>query len=264
MIKVFLKPTSVEEAVECKRVNPGSIYFGGGTGINYAGSKAAGECVISLEGVGLTKITTGEGRLSIGSTVTLQELIDSPLVPDVLKKAAGFVYSRNIRNMATVGGNIGANRTDSALIPCLTALSAMVHTCDSEVLSVTQYGAGDREPLILSVQIPEQKGVCAVRKISRSVNSWPVITTAVSMAGNGTGMIDVVVAVGGIKAGVVRLSPVEERILSGELENTDTLRQAVSNLVEPVSDRLGSCDYKKYICGVLVADCVAECREGMK
>ena len=93
MITNFFKPASVEEAVALKEKQTGSLYFGGGTEINYAGSRKQSESVISLEGLGLKTIDQDGNTLVIGASVTMQEIIDSALVPPVLQEAARCIYS---------------------------------------------------------------------------------------------------------------------------------------------------------------------------
>ena len=258
MIKEFLKPASLDEAVELKNKYAGSIYFGGGTEINYSGTLTRGEYVISLKNLRLKEIKVDEDLLEIGASVTIQSLIDSILVPAVLKEAALFIYSRNIRNIATIGGNIGAKKTDSALIPCLIALSAEVRTLEEGVLTVEDYITGNKESLILSISIPNPGGVCAVKKISRTVSSAAVINVAVCISGKDGNVSKAVVAVGGIDPKVIRLGSIEKKLESGDLRTRKDLEKAVSEIVSPVSDLLGTSAYKKYITGVAVADCLAD------
>ena len=47
-----------------------------------------------------------DGALWIGGAVTLSEIIDSPSTPSALKEAASSIASEQIRNVATVGGNL--------------------------------------------------------------------------------------------------------------------------------------------------------------
>ena len=145
MIKEVFKPASFEEAVKLK--DSDIYYLSGGTQINWTPArderklkgKPAIEKVILLSGLLSSDIKKEGSALFIGAGATLQELIDTPAVPDALKKAAGYIASRNIRNMATLGGNIAANRADSYIIPCLIALKADVETSDDGIICVEKY-----------------------------------------------------------------------------------------------------------------------------
>lgn len=257
MIKEFIKPVSGTDAVELKNKYEGSIYYSGGTEINNEKTPKVYNCVISLEKLGLNRIEIQGNSLEIGASVTIQTLIDSNLVPSVLREASMFIYSRNIRNIATIGGNIGAGKPDSALTPCLIALSAELQTHEEGVISVEDYIAGNMESLILSVSIPVPEPLCTVRKISRTVSSVSIISASVSIIGDKFDISKAIIAVGGIGSKVSRLESIEKRLESGELRTRNDLEKAVSNLISPVSDLLGSAAYKKYITGAVVADCVS-------
>ena len=60
----------------------------------------------------------------IGSGVTFSDLLSSDIVPEYVKKAALYMCSAELRNQATIGGNIASWRDDSYLIPSLAAASA--------------------------------------------------------------------------------------------------------------------------------------------
>ena len=127
MITDIVRPKTVAEAVT-RKVCPGGSLAGGrhvaelrqGPGRHDAGVAGASR-------PGCTS-GAGSGRCCrIGAAVTFQALVDSPLVPHVLKAAARLTASRTLRNMVTVGGELGLRPEDSALIPVLVALGAEVH-----------------------------------------------------------------------------------------------------------------------------------------
>lgn len=82
--------------------------------------------LVSLENLGLDMIRAEAGRCHVGAAVTFQELADSSLVPSALRAASRLTASRTLRNMVTVGGELGLLPEDSALIPALIALGADV------------------------------------------------------------------------------------------------------------------------------------------
>ena len=259
MIVEFLKPATTEDAVAMKRANPGSLYFAGGTDISHPDSERKSACVISLQALGLKTIRTTEAGVTIGSGVTLQQLIDAPQIPPVLKEAAGWIYSRNVRNMATVGGNIGANRADSVLIPCLMALGATLATAEGGLMPIADYVAGANSDLILAVQVENVDGACAIRKVARSVGAPMAVGVAVRIAASANRISKAVIAVAGTADRVVRLNEIEASLEAGQVKPGEALQQAVSDAVSPQVDVSGSVGYKKYICGVAVADCVSAC-----
>jgi len=256
MIKEVFKPVSFGEAVKLK--SEGMYYLGGGTQINWTPAqdervlegKPAIEKVILISDLLSSEIKKEGSVISLGAGLTLKELIDASLVPDILKKAAGYIASRNIRNMATLGGNIAANRSDSYLIPALIALKADVETEDEGIICVETYIREEKDCLIKRVILPEVEGVCVIDVSVKSSAAYPSITTAVRVSSR-----EVVVAIGCVSNHVIRLKNLEAGILNGSLAG-DNLEAAVAKEINPESDLKGSVEYKKYISGSMIAHSV--------
>ena len=58
--------------------------------------------------------------------VTLEDIRTSNILPESLKISASHVVNRNIRNIATIGGNISSNKSTSDMIGVLIALEAQL------------------------------------------------------------------------------------------------------------------------------------------
>ena len=80
----------------------------------------------------------------IGASATFALLLSSPVVPDYLKEALCYMPSPQLRNQATIGGNIASWRDDSFLIPTLSASGAELTVVSSdgekERMSIKDYG----------------------------------------------------------------------------------------------------------------------------
>ena len=75
-----------------------------------------------------------DGVLSIGSSVTITEIAESPMILQnfaALHEAASNIGSVQIRNKATIGGNIANASPAGDLIPVLYLLGARAHIADS-------------------------------------------------------------------------------------------------------------------------------------
>jgi len=265
MIKEVFKPVSIEEAVKLK--NESIFYLSGGTQINWAPAQAdrkingkpAIEKVILVQDLLSKEIKKQGSDLFIGAGITLQELIDASQTPGILKKAAGYIASRNIRNMATLGGNIAANRPDSYILPCLIALKAEVIIADKGdkgKLSVETYISEEKNDLITQILLPKVDGVCVIDVALKSSGAYPSVTCAVRVSDN-----EVVVALGCVSDHVIRLKEIEPGIIDGSLSG-DTLAAAVADRINPKSDLAGSAAYKKYISGSMIAHLVAISQKG--
>ena len=255
MIEQFLKPASVDEAIRFKsQYKDDAVFMAGGSKLNATPSRTAKTVAISLSGLGLDEIKSQDGQLRIGATVTLQQLIDDPQVPAALREAAGFVYSRNVRNQATLGGEICATQEEAVLVPVLLALDARVLFGNGEFSELESYLSGARNALVVGVVLPEPDRLCATRKVARSAAGLTVLCAAVALGDKGP-----CIAIEGVVPRPVRLREIEKRGL------TDVaLELAVSEAVAPQDDVRGSVSYKRYIAGVVVADLLADCLQMKK
>ncbi|MDH3445193.1 MAG: xanthine dehydrogenase family protein subunit M [Deltaproteobacteria bacterium] len=126
------QPTSLKEASQLLKVNgAGGRFLAGGTDLVIA-MKEKGllpKYIVDLKRIpGLAGIReNGDGNISIGALTTMREIEISPLIKTkypFLAQSAAEVGSIQIRNRATVGGNM-ANATPSAdVAPTLIALDA--------------------------------------------------------------------------------------------------------------------------------------------
>jgi putative selenate reductase FAD-binding subunit len=259
MITDFKRAESVDEAVALQK--EGYHFLAGGTQLNNAGYRKYGAAVgkvVSLDALALGGIEKKDGGWIIGAGVTLQELADSGAVPGALKSAAGFIPTRSVRNIATIGGNVGAKRPDSYIIPALIALGATAETVDGMV-AVEEYVSSENGSLILRFRIPAFEGVCKAVKESRSHLALPVVSAAVRIAAGKESIGEAVVAAGCVARRTLRLESVEAGLLTGELLSGELLEAAIASAVEPKSDFLGSTAFKKYENSVVIAECIRAC-----
>ena len=250
MIEQFLKPTSVDEAIRLKSQHKdGAVFMAGGSKLNATPTRTDKKVAISLAGLGLGEIKEQGGQLRIGATVTLQQLIDDPKVPAALRDAAGFIYSRNVRNQATLGGEVCARQDEAVLVPVLLALDAKVLLADGQSSELESFLGGARDSLVVALILPDPARPCATRKIARSAGGLTVLSAAVALSEKGQ-----CIAVEGVVPHPVRLRAVEQKGLAEV-----PLELAVSEAVAPREDVRGSVAYKRYIAGVVVADLLADC-----
>jgi len=260
MIKEFFKPQTIAEAVELKeQFKDEAVFIAGGTGVNCLDSKYEIEKVIGIEQLELSEISKTHSELSIGAGVTIQELIDSPKIPDQLTTAARHFINRNIRNIATIGGNIAANKSTSNLIPILVALDAELKIGGSATpVPVYKYVTQEMTLLIEDVIIPSGNLAkkYGLQKFSRSANDISIITAAITFNIQNEKLSNVRVAVGGVGKHVIRLTELENKLVGNKLLAPTEIEDTVKNIVAPVKDIRGGVQFKKYMAGVLISDCI--------
>ena len=106
-------PRTPQEAVNLRKEHADTaVYLAGGTDDLRLGGAAEGKDLIDITGFDFNTITEKDGKVYIGALCTLQDVIESELVPAFIREAAGFCASFAKRNSATVGGNLGLRRSD--------------------------------------------------------------------------------------------------------------------------------------------------------
>lgn len=259
MIEQFHRPSTIKEALSLKtRFKGRAVFLAGGTFVNSADHPVSAEHCISLEGLKLDHVEENGTGVVIGALCTLQQLIEQKKVPAALKEALSQVVSRNIRNMATIGGHVSANESHSDLIPMLVALDAKVRLSGvrtTSVTSVLDYIAVPKEGLITRVFIPRapRGRVAACCNFRRSANARSMLTAAVSLTPGRAAVKDPILALGGVAGRVVRLTSVEKVLDGKPLPAIDEIARMVSRSVNPSSTPFESSAFRKYQAGVVVS-----------
>jgi putative selenate reductase FAD-binding subunit len=252
MIEQFFRPDSLGQAIELKaQYGIEAVYMGGGSKLNATPTRTTRRIAISLDNLGLTAIERKQGQLHIGSMVTLQTLKDHPDTPAALKEALGFVYSRNVRNQSTLGGEVAASGHEGVLLPVLLVLEADVLLENDQREPLERYLAGPREALVLGLALPDTRLRCATRRIARNADGLTVLAAAVALDPLGAQRIAL-----SCVTPAARLHEVEPLNLEAA-----PLEAAVARAIEPVADLCGSVEYKRYIAGVVVADLLVDCQQ---
>ncbi|MEG1254521.1 FAD binding domain-containing protein [Clostridium sp.] len=134
----FLKPNTLEEAKALIRENPKSKLLAGGTDLvlELRRNKGNYNCIVSLDKISeLKSIVECEDNIIIGSMVTFNDLIESSVIRNnynSLLNCSRTMGSPQIRNVATVGGNIVNAGSAADVIPCIISLGGVLIIESSE------------------------------------------------------------------------------------------------------------------------------------
>lgn len=258
MIRQFLRPKSVKEALEMQRSKAKSVYLAGGTEIDRLDSSIQPSVVISLQDLKLDAITEDEHGIHIGSMVTFAKALESDLVPDFLKEALRFMGSATKRNMATIGGNVALSSDDSYLMPTLLAARCRLSTAamqedgsyGTENLPIREYDAYHEQYfrcLILDVVIPPRVRFVQSRRYARTVESHSALTCAFGSERNGQGIAEHVRMYAALKgSGIERFKETENLLEQGKVER-ESFHSILKTECVTKSDVTGSADYKSYL-----------------
>ncbi len=253
MINNYYRPETLADALALKKQHGDeAAWLAGGSRLNRGSFEHAATSLISLEKLGLKGIEVKDNNLEIGAMVTLQQLIESADVSEELKAVFAQIFNRNIRNQATLGGEIAAANGRCEIMPGLIAAGAHVGLADESVLSVEEYLQAEEKALILKVVVPANLKSLKIRKIANTAAAEPVLAAAVAKKTDDTWGI----ALSGVAEKPVRLRDAEAVVAEGKLEQ---LQKVVSDSIKPVSDFRASAEYRSSVSGVVVARLIDEC-----
>lgn len=267
----FLRPQNVEEAVKMAQ-RPGSQILAGGTDLvlQLKEGKIKPDAVIDLGKLPeLRQIQAINGYLEIGSMVSFTELGKSELVHDkalALYLAAQTMGSPQIRNQATLGGNLGNCSPAADGLPPLLALGAKVciRSADGEE-SVPLSVFMERSPLlapgsiITKFMIPLAGWHSGFAKLGRRrALAIARLSVAIAVEVDGEQAKSVRVALGAVgKRAFVAESL--GQALSNQVMDEEWVEKAVAGAKQLVREALGSrasAPYKRVAVGGVVRQAI--------
>ncbi len=264
MSQGFHRPTSVRQALELQAdLGPDALFLAGGTEINQKHHPHRASHLISLAGLDLGGIGVSARGVVLGATLSFQELMEAPQAPPALVRAAAKLVNRNVRNVATVGGQLATGKSCGDLIPCLVALDARVllaNLSGSASVAVAEYVATKPAGLIVAIEVPTPsagRGV-GLANFTRTANDLSVITVGASLERTSAGVQAPILAVGGVAATAVRLSAVEQALAGAPLPSRAVLTSMIAAAVQPIDDLRGGAAFKRKLAGELAADALVE------
>lgn len=279
----YLAPTSVSElmmilAADGEAARP----IAGGTLLHELGKRGMISKVkklVDLRGLGLDYVKSEEDRFIVGSMTTLTRLLRSGVCDWLGMGALRDLLSRftplQIRNMATVGGEVCAAVPFLDLPPVLISLDAALNIQGPKGNRVVpienfyvDYFLSDIsfDEILLEVQIPRFKGKVgsAFMNIKRNAVDLALLNASAKLEldSKGDRCVSARVAVGGINRTVVRATKVEGQLNGVRVDYATAMKAAAALAVaKPISSIHASSDYKKSILPVLLADCILKAYE---
>jgi CO/xanthine dehydrogenase FAD-binding subunit len=266
----YLRPATFEDALAEKAARPEAVPIVGGTDLMVAlnfGRPAPPALLdlAALDGVFAGWAADG-GVLSIGAGLTYTRIIDE--LPDAcpaLVTAARTVGSPQIRNRATIGGNLGTASPAGDMHPVLLATRAVVEAVSvrgSRLIPVDEFYLGPKrnalapDELIRTVRLPRNPGPQQFAKVGpRNAMVIAVCSFAVVLdlhartVGTGIG-----------SAGPTPLRAPQAEALAVELpwrggpldeELVHRFGDAVAAASRPIDDVRGAAEYRRHALAVL-------------
>lgn len=258
--------TTLKEALHI-RATKNVIPYSGGTDLMIKDNEACNFLFLNKVPE-LQKIYEDELYLHIGAACTFTQLLESDLVPELMKVAVEQIAAPAIRNMGTVGGNIGngSAKADSVLIDyVLDAKLLLARESGTRVVNIEDFYLGRKkldlgdDELIVEILIPKADfGNYYYQKIGAR-NALAI--SRVSFAGIFS-MEDGVITkaacgFGAVADVVLRFQDLEKRLIGKTLEEAKLIKEdlikAYTDAIIPISGRV-SAEYRKAVCMNLYND----------
>jgi CO/xanthine dehydrogenase FAD-binding subunit len=265
-ITAYHSPTTLSEACALL-AEEGRTVIAGGTDllVNQRYMVGVNE-VVDIRRLGWAYITVEAGWLRIGAGATMRAVAGHARVREladgILARAAAVCGSPNIRNMATLVGNVASALPSADTPPALLALNAevvLLGVRGERRVPLDGFFTGparsirERE-LIRELRIPLSAGVGrgGFYKLGRTAEDISLVNAAACLhiQSGHIGLARLVL--GAVAPTPLRVVKAEEA-LHGRPATEETIQQAaeiVRSAVQPISDQRASADYRRRMSGV--------------
>jgi carbon-monoxide dehydrogenase medium subunit len=271
----FHRPKTIDAAIAFARDHGEAARFiAGGTDliIQINRRRLAPRHLISLAGLGLDTIAETETGYVIGAMATHDAVVTYPGFQKqliALTQASAVIGGRQVRNIATVGGNIVNASPAADLVPVLLALEATVELRGSAGVRslpldrfLVERGRTDRRPdeILTAVRFDKPPAASATSFLKagrRKAMEISVICVAAHLVHNGKARI----AIGAAASRTVRVPEAEALV---ETQGAGAFRAAgriAADRTTPIDDVRSSASYRKLLVATLVERALAACAD---
>jgi len=271
----FHRPETIDAAIAFARdQGEAARFIAGGTDliIQINRQRLAPRHLISLAGLGLDTIAETETGYVIGAMATHDAVVTYPgfhkqLI--ALTQASAVIGGRQVRNIATVGGNIVNASPAADLVPVLLALEATVELRGSTGVRslpldrfLVERGRTDRRPdeILTAVRFDKPPAASATSFLKagrRKAMEISVICVAAHLVHNGKARI----AIGAAASRTIRVPEAEALV---EKQGVGAFRAAgriAADRTTPIDDVRSSARYRKLLVATLVERALAACAD---
>jgi CO/xanthine dehydrogenase FAD-binding subunit len=266
----YYKPRTISEALCLKKEIPGAMFLAGGTDlmVQIKNKEVSPRSLISLRSIPELSSIDINGGARIGALSTVADLIQHPGIRSrypLLVDAARLLGSPQIRNVATIGGNLCNCSPSADLALPLLVLEAKIRLRNEKGIQnvpIKKFfkGPGDcclssdqiLKDIILDPPFPNTKAVFL--KKGRVKMDLAVASLAVLLEMEGPECKKARMAAGSVGPVPMRLEKVED-LLKGNRISPELVLQAARlarKIVSPITDIRGTEEYRREIVGVFV------------
>jgi CO/xanthine dehydrogenase FAD-binding subunit len=273
---IYHKPTTLQEACKLLESEKNAALIAGGTDILVEMKKGLrqNDNIISLSGIKELKIIEDSGKqLVIGAAVTHNEVKNSKFIKEklpALAEAASLIGSDQVRNTATIGGNLCTGASCCDMAPVLIASNASVEifsTNGKRIVALKDFFVFHKETAVRRGEIMTKiivpllepgTGVCFTKFGLRDASTISVASASVMVKMAGNIISDSCIVVGAVAPTPMISSKASKILIGSNLKEFDKdgsiLNEVGDEAVKdslPIDDIRGSSKYRRNLVKVL-------------
>lgn len=275
-VKAFFDPASAQEAVDLMVSQSGKgAYLAGGTDL-LCGEKWP-DFVVNVRDL-LNTVKQDGPDFVIGAAATVSQVESWQALSEaddgLMQRCAEAFASRQIRNMATVGGNLTSAVPSADFATPLLVLEAQCVILGQDgkrTVPVEQFFVGPHQSvleqdLLIEIRVPAPAKAAKTEfiKIGRNHGDIAMINAAALVEHDGTTFQKVRLALGAVAPTPIRAYDAEA-FLEGKAINEDNVQQAAAlaaKAAAPISDQRASKAYRREMCMALTRRALQHCVRG--
>ena len=262
----YIRPGNMEDAIAALQANDEPYLLAGGTDL-LIGMKTKAvkpKCLIDLKGIPSIDCIEYDNGFKIGALTTVRDVEVSPLIREkipALSEAAGTLGSIQIRNRATIGGNLchGSPAADMAAILLAMNCELQIATGNgAKTIGLDQFFTGpnstvlNRNEVLSQIIIPKEieqyKGIYMKHGPRKAMDIGIVNIAILLDADVGGGFCNqIMIALGAVAPRPIRAKKAEALLNANRLtpELIQEAAEAASNEATPITDFRASAGYRK-------------------
>ena len=271
----YVRATAIPDALGAIARQAGSRFLAGGTtmvDLMKCGVEVPSALIDITRVRGLVTIEAGPASVRIGALSKMSDVADHPTIRKdfpVLAESLWRGASAQLRNMATIGGNLCNASPSADSAPALMVAGATVTFLDDgggeQTVPVAQFFAGPGRSilgpsgLLLRIDVPGPAGMTGSsfeRLTPRSAMDIAIVSAAsqITLEPSSGRVHDVAIALGAVAPTPVRAPRAEETLRSHEPSPELLAKAAAAAMDEcsPIGDIRGGASYRKAMVEVLV------------
>lgn len=262
----YSAPNSLEEAINIASKYEGkAMYLAGGTDlfVQIKNSIIKPQIVIDLKKISYTQgVEVSEKEINIGALTTLRAVETSLVIQEklpLLAQSAGKLGSMQVRNRATIGGNLCNAAPSAETAPALLALEAKAEILSNtgiKNIELIDFFKGPRQTILAngeilkSLRIPiscKPRGSVYYKLSNRRAMDIAFVNIAILVELDREKIKKVRIALGAVAATPFRVTEVES-LLEGTIFTEDIAKKAAklaAHCASPITDLRASKEYRR-------------------